>query len=134
MPTAGPNPAQRRRIVDEFGALDAKLATVRTDLRRHESLASIIRSWYAELPENQAYSAKGDKFVVIVSARENQRFISSMAKVFLLMGQKRFLAFCSLPLKVLEANAPASELCKLVASRQSGPRSLQVAAIDAAAS
>ena len=98
------------------------------------SLASIIRSWYAELPENQAYSAKGDKFVVIVSSRENQRYILSMAKVFLLMGQKRFLAFCSLPLKVLEANAPASELCKLVASRQSGPRSLQVAAIDAAAS
>lgn len=132
IPTAGPTPAERRRLVDEYGSLNLKLAPFRAELRRTDELASIIRSWYADLAPNLAYSAKGEKFVVVAGPKENQRKILSMPNVFRLLGQKRFLDFCSLPIKVLEANASAAEMSKLIASQQTGPRALQVAALDAA--
>jgi hypothetical protein len=132
LPTAGPTPAERRRLVDEFGALETKLTALRPDIRRHEQLGKIIRGWYADLPANQAFSCKGEKFVVVAGPREFQRVIRSMLDLFKLIGQKRFLEFCSLPLKVLESNATAAEMAKLVDTRQIGPRALQVAALDAA--
>jgi hypothetical protein len=132
-PTAGPSPTERRRIVDEFGALNAELEPIRPKQRRFDCLAKTIRSWYADLPGNQSYTLEGDKFVVIISPKENKRRILDMTAVWKLLGVKRFLAFCSFSLDALEANATATEVSKLVTSDQTGPRSLSVAAKEAAA-
>ena len=93
----------RSSVVDEIGALSAKLAPFAADVKRLEQLRKAARGWpEADKSKPEAAVAySGKKFVLTLGPRENERKIRSLAAVFKEVGKTKFVAACSLTLKAL---------------------------------
>ena len=122
---------QRKKIVDEYGALDAELVPVRAKLRRSDELAKIIRSWHAETPEESVTSA-GDRYKVVLSICGLQTRIVSMAGVYQALGHDRFLEHASVTLKALEqSGVDTAAIAALTTKERTGSRSLIAVPVSA---
>lgn len=117
---------ERAKLVDEFVDLDRTIATYKTNLDRHKELRDTILSWYADLPADQTAQVHGKRYAVLVTPRQFQQRITSMAKVKAKLGLKLFLELCSFTLKNLNAHIPTSEQAGLVTRERTGHRNLEV--------
>lgn len=133
IPASGPTPAEKMKVADEYGALKERLAPHLIDISRLEDLRRQICSWYEDLSPQQSFVVQGEKYVVMISPRDEQRFIVDLQAVFGILGPKQFLSICKVPLDQLEKNATKQQLSQLVQRRRSGPRHLTAAALPAAA-
>lgn len=118
---AAPPPAisveERKRrilIVDEIGQLENELALIKPKAKRVEVLKKEIQGWAESYPSEQPLMFEGERFAVQVSAKGNKRRISSMGKLFELLGKLKFLALCSFTLKAAEENLTAAQLNDVV--------------------
>ena len=93
----------RRRIVDEFGKLDVKIGPLKPQVRRHEELASLIRSWYADADTDASVTATGAAYSVTLGPCGSRTRVSEMPEVYRLVGREKFFEYASVTLKALEA-------------------------------
>ncbi len=121
---------QRRKLLDEFAELHRQVEAFKPKAQRHEDLRKQILSWRAEEPAANQVEVSGDHFRVVFSPRGKQRSIVSMAKVFKLCGQKRFLDMCKFPLEALDLLFKEPAQIGLVREDLSGPRKV-LAVIEA---
>jgi hypothetical protein len=107
-----PKPAERSKLVDEYGALQAALVP---QLARLKQLVEQFRTWAeAEKKANQAALFEGARFAVPVTARANKRKIKSLQKLFDLLGQEVFLGACSMRIDTAEKHLKPAERARLI--------------------
>ncbi len=105
---------RRIQIVDEIGQLENELALAKPKAKRVEVLKKEIQGWAEAYPAEQPVMFEGQHFAVQVSAKGNKRRISSMEKLFGLLGKLKFLGLCSFTLKAAEENLTAAQLNEVV--------------------
>ena len=120
---------QRKRVVDEYGALDGEL--VRHKARRMDELGKIIRSWHLDADPEAGVSSTGDKYEVFLSAAGMQTRIVDIGEVYRKLGAEVFLEIASVTLKALEAHANPVELALLTKKERTGYRTFVVKSLAA---
>jgi hypothetical protein len=118
----------RKTIIDEYGALDARIDW--TAVNRHAKLEASIRGWFKDSEPGTPVSANGNRYKVILSPRGTQQRITSMSKVFALLGRKTFLEHCSFTLENLKKLLSGSQVDELTISEQTGGRKIEVVALE----
>ena len=125
------NAKQKSAIVDEYGALHARIAAaeiqIDPDRRRAEQLEAEILSWHAQTPAEDCVVEEGARFLVRIGARSLQRRIVNMIGLYKFLGQAKFLSLCSFPLGQVDKMLQPSEAGKYVEGGRTGARSLKVA-------
>jgi hypothetical protein len=121
--------ADRAAIVDEFGRLEGRINW--DDLKRYESLERTIRGWYVDSDSESGFIAKGKSFFVEIGPRGIQRRISSMEKLFAVLGSANFLRHCSFGLGVLEDLLSGDDVKNLTVEERTGGRKLAILPIKA---
>ena len=111
-------------MIDEFGALEIKIALNSGYAKRREELRKQFLEWADHVPPKQGIDIEGMAFCVAVSPRRPERVILSMPKVFKAMGEKRFLEECNLSVKAIEEAVPAAAFAKLIEERPIGRRTV----------
>lgn len=122
---ADPELKTRESIVDRFGELDRQVAEFGPVLREHQALANKIRSWFDRRDPEREYVAKGKLYKVVVFARPREREIFSMARVYRILGRKRFIELATITLKLIERNIPEELHGRFLRSAATGTRRLQ---------
>ncbi len=117
-------PANHKKLLDEFGQLDAKLAAMEKHRTRREQLRKQILEWVEELPARKAIDLEGDTFCIAVSAKRPERTIVSMPGVFAALGGKKFVELASVSVKALEQALPASAFARLLKEEPIGRRTV----------
>jgi hypothetical protein len=120
--------AQRRAIIDEFGGLQHEVEAFKPTRERYEALSKEIRGWYEKESGEQPYLEEGARYVLQVSAATNERTITSMPKLFRILGIDAFLRFCRFPLAVVDVEVPAPRHKDFIAEAMTGPRKLKAVA------
>lgn len=111
----------REDKIDEYGELKRQESLWAPGAARLKALREEINSWYASAPADQSITAHGKLYILTISARENERSIVSMARVFTHVGRAAFLRLCRFPLAACdELNIPAD----LIESARTGPRTI----------
>lgn len=118
---------QRRKAVDEYGKLTAKLAPYRADLARLTDLAKAIRAWAEDSSPQANLSFAGNKFVCSLGPCGLESKITNMGDVYKTLGHEKFLKSCSMTLKALEA--AGGDMAVLTVKTQTGTRTLTVARV-----
>ena len=109
-----------RGIIDELGALDEELAPLKPKIKRAESLRKLVSGvWQG--PATEGAKIEGDRYVALVSARDNQRFLTSIRKVAKAMGAK-FWQHCAITLKAVEEHLDPEIAQALIGEAFTGPR------------
>ena len=86
---------QRRKTVDEYGWLTAKLSGVRADLARLTDLAKVIREWGGESPADKNVTFVGNRFSCHLGPCGLESKIKSMDAVYESLGHEKFIKACS---------------------------------------
>ena len=110
--------------VDELGALEKEFAPFKPKADRIEALRKAIRAHYDAKPADQPFEAKGERFIVSVGPRAEQRKIH-FPKLVKLIGAARFSKFATCTLERLTQFAPEAEIA-VVEKEKTGARSLKV--------
>jgi hypothetical protein len=113
-----------RQHVDELGALEAELATVRVKLRRVETLRELIRKQFEKKPAAKSFEARGAKYFATLGACAWQSEIDYNA-VKKALGLAGYAAIAKPTLKVLEETLPPDVLARVVAYDYRGARPLK---------
>ena len=116
--------AQRQKAVDEYGKLVAKMAPHKATITRIADLAKAIRGWAADVPPHQDCTFSGNRFVCQLGPNGSESHIRDIQEVYTLLGHDKFLLFCSMTLKALEA--AGGDLALLTVKKQTGSRPLTV--------
>lgn len=95
--------AQWARTIDEYGELERRYVEAKIWLNRREDLRKKIESKYANEAADESFSAAGNIWQLVVGPRSNKRTITSMPRLFKLLGAKEFLSICEIPLKKLDS-------------------------------
>lgn len=114
---------QLRTFIDELGALQEELAPLKPKIKRAEALRKIVSDAVACGP-HEGCKLDGNQYTALVSERENQRFITSMSKLFRILKQRVFLANCSFTLKNVELLVPPEQRGDLIGSAPTGSRTV----------
>jgi hypothetical protein len=95
---------ERQRIVDRLGALEETIAPLKPAIKEAEGLRKTVRGWAADddVAATVAVQYTGSRFDASVTACESRSRITSLAKLFKLLGVRKFLANCTFTLKALE--------------------------------
>lgn len=133
MPKAQPYqpslPANYKAILDEFGAASAALtahqAKAKPIQERCAKLRETILSWVAEAPADLSFDFDGRDYGAAVTAQRLERTIPSMKKVLGALGEKRFLALCSIPIKALDDELNPDARARLIHEEPSGRREVR---------
>ena len=120
--------AKRQAVIDEFGALQAKVDEFKPTRERHAELREQIAAWYEKEPATRPYIEEGRKYVLQVSACTNERAITSMSKLFKLLGLETFLKLCKVPLGSVDACVPKERHSEFLVASQTGPRVIKTVA------
>lgn len=123
-----PPKENKQLVVDEFGRLDLSIPW--EDVRRHEALRKKIVDWYENSSPGSGFTADGLTHRVLVGPRSMKRRISSMVKVFQLLGRAKFLKACSFTMEALEGLLSGDEVAELVTEEQTGGRRLESVLIE----
>lgn len=122
----------RCAIVDEIGDLEAELAPLKPKQARLDLLRASLRASYDDKPAADSFQVEGNRFVVIVGGRGDQKIVNIL-KLFKRIRAKLFLQIASVTLKAVEALPPDVELECVSKSVNTGPRTLKVFAKGRAA-
>jgi hypothetical protein len=130
--------AYRRRLVDELGDIDVRLAKVRKDaadeaarhrpdVERYQKIEAEILTWAENELAAQPKKYEGDRFEAVASQRSNEsEVIIPVAKKML--GAEAFLGCCTVTLRAIRgAGLTAVQLAKCIVTTQSGSRALEIA-------
>ena len=117
-------PKDYRAVIDELGAVQAKLEPSKPLRKREKELREQIEGWIANLAPTKEKILDGVRYSTAISARKNERSIVSMWKVMKAIGDKAFLAACFLPLKVLDEYLAPEQQKGLVTEAPTGPRTI----------
>ena len=132
IPFPTPDPAaQRRKLVDEYAALQSTLAPHRAAIAREKVLEAEFRAWAEGMDPKASPRFGGNSHEVFLSPAGNQTQIVSTAEVFKQMGKARFLALCSITLKAVEAALGTELYRQLTRITQTGPRRITGVALRA---
>jgi hypothetical protein len=115
----------RRSVVDEYGALAAELAPMKSKQSRFEDLAKTIRSWYVDANPDTGHTATGDLYQALLGAKGNVTVIDKMA-AWKALGRAKFIAAATLTMKALEEALPPALVNAITRKEQTGSRSLNV--------
>jgi len=115
---------EQQALIDEFGELDRQLQAFQPTAARHRVLREQIMAWAPDLLPAQATTFSSDLYDLHLTARQSERSIVSMPKVYKAIGKETFLSICSLSLKALEETLGKDRAEAHVAWNQSGPRKL----------
>ena len=114
---------KRQRIVDEFAGLDRKIGPLKPQVRRHEELASLIRSWYTDADVDATVTAAGAAYTVTLGPCGSRTRITDMAEIYRLVGRDKFLAHAGMTIKALEAcGLDETAIASLTAKERNGYR------------
>jgi hypothetical protein len=119
-------PKGYRAVIDRFGALDSRLSGVKTLIQEREALRCTILGWTDPLPPTEPVNLMGDRYSLGIAARRNERAIKSMQRAMRAMGEKAFLARCTLAIAALEETLTAAQVAKLIETAPTGPRYVSV--------
>lgn len=117
-------PPGYRKLLDEFGTLDAQIAKLQEFASRREKLRKQILEWVETLPPKQGIDLQGGQFCVAVSPRRPERVIQSMSKVFKALGEKQFVELASISAKELEKHLNAEAYARLLKEEPIGRRTV----------
>ena len=116
-------------LIDQYGELDRQVQQFKPIADKHAKLKAVIKSWYDDQPGEASAIAAGRLYEVQVSARENERTWSSMAKVYRAVGGcTAFLKICSVAIKAVEEAIGKSKAEALLVEERTGSRRLKVVA------
>jgi hypothetical protein len=118
----------RKQVIDEFAELSERINW--REVRRHEVLASQIRKWHADSDPSQGFTEYGNKSLVTLSPRSMQRKITSMPKLFTLLGRGVFLRHCNFALNQAEELLSGAEMSQITEVEQTGPRKLEAVPLE----
>jgi hypothetical protein len=121
-------PPGYRKLLDEFGTLEAKIAKLQEYASRREKLRKQILEWVESLPPKQGIDLQGGQFCVAISPRRPERVIQSMPKVFKALGKKQFVELASISAKELEKHLNAEAYARLVKKEPIGWRTVTATA------
>lgn len=110
--------ARRVAVVDELGQLEAELAAIAPKKKRVDVLKKEVQVWADQYPPETAIIFEGEQYCAQVSARTHRRRIADMAKVFVLLGKKKFLELCGFTLKCVEENLCPADVSSVVVEDQ----------------
>jgi hypothetical protein len=116
---------QRARIIDEYGEACRKCDEFKPTLDLKKKLSDQIQSWYEKDPAAQEAIAYGNRYSVIVSEREQESEVISIAKVRKHFGVRLFDAICTVPLGVLRKHLDEADYPKYIKTEQTGKRRLK---------
>jgi hypothetical protein len=123
--------AHRRDLADRFGDLDAQVQRFKPTAKAHEGLRKEIQALYDAEPSGNDFKLLGAKYEVQIGPRDNERKVSSMAKLFKALTQAVFLLHCSVPMKIIDALLPGDKQKDLVVTARSGSRPVKAVALPA---
>jgi hypothetical protein len=107
-----PKPAERAKLVDEYGALQASLVP---KVARLKELIEQFRDWAeAEKKACEAALFEGHRYAVPVTERAKKRKIKSLQKLFDLLGQQVFLDACSMRIDTAEKHLKPAERTRMI--------------------
>jgi hypothetical protein len=119
-------PAKYRQIVDELGAVEAKLTECAAEAKpfadREKELRAQVLAWCAELPADKEIGIEGERWALAISARRMERKIVSMAKLFKRLGPAIFFRVCRVALKDVDEHLAPARQKGLISEDQTGPR------------
>jgi hypothetical protein len=119
---------EHKALVDELGSLDAELARLKPKIDRAKWLRDVIAGWYTDEAPEAAMMADGNQYSAIISAMGNKRSVISIAAVKRRLGEREFMAHCSIGLGVLDELLTVEELPEFVTSERTGPRGVKTVA------
>lgn len=115
---------ERAQIIDEYGDLQRRVKEFKLTQDRYEALGKTIQSWYEESDPEMPYLAEGLRYTITVSAKENQRKIKSIPKLYKFFGREKFLEICSVALGVLDKTLPEWLHAEHIVTARTGKRRL----------
>lgn len=125
-PDAKPKAPTRAELIDELGDLNPALLNRRVE--RVTAIKKEMQSWMDGKRPTQAASFAGARYSIVIEARKNERTISAMDKVFDFFGRRKFLALCSLALKVFDEEKVPKETCAAwITEARTGSRPITIA-------
>jgi len=117
------------KLIDEFGSLDRQVQKFKSVADRHKVLKEQILGFCEELPAEKPTSFAGLQYEVSIGARQVQRCIVDMAKVYRAIGKDQFLEVCGLTLKALERELGTTVAAGHLEDRHTGPRKVTAVAM-----
>jgi hypothetical protein len=116
------NDSERRALADKAGAAFIEAERAKPAVKAWDEARKQIQVLYDSSPADQPFTLKGDKYEIQIGPRENERKITSMAKLFKAVTQKVFLDHCSFPMKIIDALLPGDKQKDLVLQARTGTR------------
>ncbi len=128
-PPAAPSPLAAQ--IDELGAIDARLAPLRSLIAREETLRKLVRGAYADDARPGEIAVDGVTHRVVLGPRGNQTSID-IAMLVRKIKPSAFARFGVTSLAALKENVSPEVYGAVTASDATGPRALKVFAKVAA--
>ncbi len=111
-------------MIDELGDVERKLEPYDKLAKRRKELRSEVSKWAEQLKPEASKTIDGRRFAVNIGPQRMERRIRSMAKAFVVLGQKLFLSLCSLPLKALDDTLAPDQVARLTVEERTGHREI----------
>lgn len=121
-----PQESQRKKLVEEYAAIEAQVSAFKPVLSRYEKLRSYILDWYPDLAPEEEQLVPGESVDILISSRDAIRSVTleGKHKLWKLWGTRGFIAKCVMHLKSLPD--PADETSLYTQKALTGPRHLSV--------
>jgi hypothetical protein len=117
------------QLADILGPLDARYSQAKS---QRDKLQAEIQSRYTDHPAEAEFQAQGEKFIVTVGMKKNEREIPDILKLMRAIRRKlklsatQFLKLCSIPLKEVDARLTPEEQEGFVTQERTGNRTIKV--------
>ena len=115
--------------VDELGALEKEMVTIRPKLVRIETLRGLIRKHYENEPAAKAFETRGAAFLATLGPRAYERSIDC-AKLAKEIGLKAYAAIARPTLKVVEETCAPDVVARVIKQDYVGARPLKTFALN----
>jgi hypothetical protein len=126
------SPAQRR-IIDEWGELQRRIALVDPDVARAKEIGQLINIWLIEEDAGACIALPGDAYTITASARRLERKVTNKKALFRALGQPRYISLSTVSLSLLDKILSPEEMSLFVTEARIGARRLDATANHRAA-
>lgn len=113
-------------LADEYGRLDAELASVREKLKRHEALGKLLRASAADKPAELPVTIAGAEYEVTLGSASVRTVIVSIPTLYKKLGRETFLQIANVTLKALQETVHPAIVAALTSQERTGPRKIDV--------
>lgn len=115
------------KLIEEMGALERKVKDFKPTADRLAAVKKALQEHYdSTLSADQAFEQESEHFLLEVSAKGNQRTVTSAAKVCALLGDEKFLAVATVPLKAIDDYMTPEEKAEVLKEERTGSRTLKL--------